>query len=334
MHRHPVRRDEFADPLRAGGHVQAAVGVVGDRDARAGQYVAQPPRFRRAYPHPRVRVPVDERGHAGVREEPAAADDDEVVDGQRRLAHQMAGHEDGAPLCRLVPHEVTDPQDAFRVEPVDRLVEHQDGGVAEQRRGDSQPLTHAQGERPGPSARGAPQAGQLDHLTDALWWDPVASGQTPQMVQRGPAGVHRLGVEQRAHRTQRVVQPLVGHAPDAYLAGRRPVQAQHHAHRGGLPGAVGAQESGHPAGPYLEGEPLHSGRSPVALGQVGNFDHADDGPRRTAPAASGPGLTVLPPPVGGGRPPSVAARQAGGGADATDRGRRWRRVRLDRVERC
>ncbi|MET7605948.1 hypothetical protein ABZS96_26240 [Streptomyces avermitilis] len=47
----------------------------------------------------------------------------------------MAGHEDGAPLYRQVPHEVPEPQDAFRVEPVDRLVEHQDGGVAEQRRG-------------------------------------------------------------------------------------------------------------------------------------------------------------------------------------------------------
>ena len=56
---------------------------------------------------------------------------------------------------------LADPADPLGVEAVDRLVEHQDRRVAEQRRGDAQPLLHAEGESPlacGPPrpARSAP----------------------------------------------------------------------------------------------------------------------------------------------------------------------------------
>ena len=66
------------------------------------------------------------------------------------------------------PHESADPHDALRVEPVDRLVEHQDGRVAEQGGGDAQPLAHAQREPVGPAAGDGLQTDDLEHLLHPL----------------------------------------------------------------------------------------------------------------------------------------------------------------------
>jgi hypothetical protein len=68
--------------------------------------------------------------------------DHNVVRGDRHLIHQVRGDEHGAALVREHFHQVPNPDDAFRVEPVDRLVEDQQPGVAEQRRGDAEPLPH------------------------------------------------------------------------------------------------------------------------------------------------------------------------------------------------
>ena len=47
------------------------------------------------------------------------------------------------------------PQHAFGVQPVHRLVEDQRCGIAEQRRGEAEPLTHAEGEPADPLPGGA-----------------------------------------------------------------------------------------------------------------------------------------------------------------------------------
>ena len=51
--------------------------------------------LRRPDPYAAGRVLVDEVGRAGVGQQPAAADHDQVLGGQRHLAHQVAGDEDG-----------------------------------------------------------------------------------------------------------------------------------------------------------------------------------------------------------------------------------------------
>ena len=76
----------------------------------------------------------------GVRDQPTAADHDQVVGGLLQLAHEVARDEDRPALGGERAQEASDPHDALGVEAVDRLVEHQHRRVAEQRGGDAEPL--------------------------------------------------------------------------------------------------------------------------------------------------------------------------------------------------
>ena len=67
----------------------------------------------------------------------AAADDDQVVRGQRHLPHQVAGHQYGPALRGQLLEQPADPADPFRVEAIDGLIEDQHRRVAEQRLGDA-----------------------------------------------------------------------------------------------------------------------------------------------------------------------------------------------------
>ena len=138
-----------------------------------------------------------------IGDDPAAADDDQVVRRQRHLAHQVRGHEDRAALGGERLEQVADPEHALRVQAVDRLVQHDGLRVAEQRGGDAQPLAHAEGEAADPLLGHALQAGQLDDLVHPAVRDAVGGGQRHQVVVRGPAGVNRLGLQQRADLVQR-----------------------------------------------------------------------------------------------------------------------------------
>ena len=77
---------------------------------------------------------------------PAAADHDQVIGGQRHLAHQVGRDEDRAALGCEPPQQVAHPVNPLRVEPVDRLVEHHRLRISDQRRRDPEPLTHAERE--------------------------------------------------------------------------------------------------------------------------------------------------------------------------------------------
>ena len=111
-----------------------------------------------------------------------------------------------------------DPDDALGVQAVDRLVEHQHRRVAEQRRGDAEPLPHAEREAAGPASRADGRRPDLvEHLVDPPGGEAVAVGQPQQVVAGSPAGVHGSGVEQRADLGQRVTQRRG-------TAGRRPAR--------------------------------------------------------------------------------------------------------------
>ena len=73
----------------------------------------------------------------------AVGDHDDVVDGLGDLGQEVAGDQHRAPVCRLLPYQIAQPDDPGRVQAVVRLVEDQDLRVAEQGCGDRQPLTHA-----------------------------------------------------------------------------------------------------------------------------------------------------------------------------------------------
>src|SRR6202453_5480694 len=67
----------------------------------------------------------DQRGDAGVGDDPAAAHHDQVVGGVLELAHQVARHQDGTAPGGEVAEERAYPVDAFGIQAVERLVEHQ-----------------------------------------------------------------------------------------------------------------------------------------------------------------------------------------------------------------
>ena len=68
------------------------------------------------------------------------------------------------PSSASAAQQFAHPADALGVQSVDRLVEQQDVGVAEQRGRDAEPLVHAQREAAHPLVGDGLQADQLDHL--------------------------------------------------------------------------------------------------------------------------------------------------------------------------
>jgi len=109
----------------------------------------------------------------------------------------------GAALGREVAHQVADPDDAFGVEPVDRLVEDECARVAEECGGNPEPLAHAKREAADPLACHGLQAGHLDDLVDAGASDALRRGEGSEVVGGGSAGVDGLRLEQRADLGQR-----------------------------------------------------------------------------------------------------------------------------------
>ena len=83
---------------------------------------------------------------AALPDQPAAGQDEHVVDGLLDLRQHVAGHQHGAALGGQAAQEAAQPADALRVEAVGGLVEHEHGRVAEQGRGQAEPLAHAERE--------------------------------------------------------------------------------------------------------------------------------------------------------------------------------------------
>ena len=84
-----------------------------------------------------------------------------------------------------------------------------------------------------------------EHLVDPAARDAVALGQAQQMVVGAAAAVHApwRPAARRCAAAGSCSSPVVL-AVDADAAGGRVVQVEHHAHGGGLAGAVGAEEAG------------------------------------------------------------------------------------------
>ena len=77
------------------------------------------------------------------------------------------------PSSASAAQQFAHPADALGVQAVDRLVEQQDVGVAEQRGGDAEPLAHAEGEPAHPVVGDGVQADQLDHLVHPRGGQPL-----------------------------------------------------------------------------------------------------------------------------------------------------------------
>ena len=78
-------------------------------------------------------------------DDPAEADHDDVVGDDLDLVEQVRGEQDGAAAVGVPAEQVTHPPDPGRVQAVGGLVEDQHLGVTDQRGGDAESLTHAEG---------------------------------------------------------------------------------------------------------------------------------------------------------------------------------------------
>jgi len=67
-----------------------------------------------------------------------------VVGCHGHLAHQVAGDEHCPALCGQVPEQVADPGNALGVQTIDRLVENQRLGIAQESGSQAEALTHAE----------------------------------------------------------------------------------------------------------------------------------------------------------------------------------------------
>ena len=159
------------------------------------------------------------------------------------------------------------------------------------------------------------------------------------------AGVEGLGLQQRADFPQRPAQLVVTLAVDPGRPGVRPVQAEDHPHRGGLAGAVRAEEARHRAGPDVEAEVIHGGRGAVALDQAACLDHEKSSlvvAERARPPSGGharvhltftlgiwrPARYAAATPLGGGVcPRTVSPDEGDRGGDPRNPPRRVRRAR-------
>ena len=215
--------------------------------------------------------------------EPAAVDDQHAVDRLRDLGEHVARDEDRAPARRERAQEVAQPAHPLGVEPVRRLVEHEQLGIAQQRRGQPEPLPHSERVALHAPVLRRVELDQPQHLVDPRVGNPGRAGERAQVVAAGTAGVEVGRLEHRADAQRRPLQPRVRLAEHERAPARRLREAEQHPQRRRLASAVRAEEAGHGAGVELEREPVNGGELAVALRQrVGGDDggHRRDSSRR------------------------------------------------------
>ena len=144
---------------------------------------------RDADPH-QVR-PVEEVGHRPFAHQATGRDDPDHVRHLLHLGQEMAGHEHRLSFGGEVTEGLAHGHDPRRVEPVGRLVEQEEPGVAEQRRGDAQSLLHA--ERVAGDLVGRPlaEAHQLEELLDSARPTSLRRWSRWPAGSRGPTGKGR-----------------------------------------------------------------------------------------------------------------------------------------------
>jgi hypothetical protein len=124
-------------------------------------------------------------------------DHHQPVAGLLDLGEQVAGDEHGGALVGQAAQQVADLDDPGRVQPVGRLVQHQQRRVGQQRGGDAEALLHAQ--RVGAVGVVGPvgQPDQLQHLLDLGAGVAAEHGQDVEVAAGGQGRVERRPLDHR-----------------------------------------------------------------------------------------------------------------------------------------
>jgi hypothetical protein len=167
----------------------------------------------------------------------------------------------------MAPEQVAHPADAGGVEPVGGFVEDEDLGLAQEGVCDAETLPHPE-RVVADAARGLVigETDQLKHLVDAPGRQAQHLRGEGEDFASGAAGVLRGRVQQDADFGSGVRQIDEAAAQDVCGAVGGRGEAHDDAHRGGLPGAVRAQESGDAPRLGGEGDIVDGGILAVTLG--------------------------------------------------------------------
>ena len=180
----------------------------------------------------------------GLDDELAAVDDQHLVDGLRDLREYVAGDQHGLLACCEVPEKVAQPAHSLRIEPVRRLVEDQQLGIAEQRGREPQPLPHPERVPLDASVGCAVELDQAQHLVHTRVRQADRSAQHPQVVAAGAARMEVRRLEHGSDSQRRMIERGIGLAEDQGAAAARLGEPEQHPQRRRLAGAVRAEEAG------------------------------------------------------------------------------------------
>ena len=160
-----------------------------------------------------------------------------------------------------------------RIEAVRRLVEDQQVGVLEQRRGDAEPLLHPLRVRPEAVAGPLAETDLFEGRRDPLLRHAGVTGEHAQVVARREERVQGRGLDHRSDPRQPLGRAGRGAEHDG-AAARRPHEAEEHAQGRRLAGAVRPEEAVDLAPPDAEREPVdREDLLAVALGEIAGLDH-------------------------------------------------------------
>ena len=209
------------------------------------------------------------------RDEATPSDHDDFVGAHGHFAHEVRTDEDGPTLIGQGTKEFTNPLNAFGVQSVDRLVEEQDAGIAQQGAGDTQSLTHAQRVRTNLLVGDGTDAHEVQHFVHARLSDLIRHGQRTQVISRRAPGVDRFGVEESTDLSNGILELGVAHAVDGGLSLGRVIEAQDDSHRGRFARTVRTKKARHDARLHFEVQVIDREGVTVTLRQMVDFDHGE-----------------------------------------------------------
>jgi hypothetical protein len=156
----------------------------------------------------------------------------------------MRWREDRLPLRGRLTDEIAEPDDAFGVESVEWLVEHEDRRVAEQGGRQTRALGNAEREGSRRVARELAGPDGLTRLADSATVDTVAPREGGQILGGAAGRLRYPGLEERAHMPRRGAAVGVRATIDSNRARCRTREAEDHSQRRGLACVGSAQDAG------------------------------------------------------------------------------------------
>ncbi len=257
------RDHEALEQLLVGAEAQLAVRRARRRRAELGRRVLGGVEIGRAQAVPGAHRP-GQLGDVALVQDPAAVDDRDPVAQLLDVGHLVAREEHRDPLRREAADERLHVAHPGRVEAGLGLVEDEQPRAAQERGGDAEPLAHPVGVAADPVARPVGQVDGVEHLVDPRAGVAAVEGREQlQVLAPGQVRVELRRLDEPGDPLERApahADRIAAEQPGA--ARGRPDQAEQHAQRRRLAGAVRAQVAVDVAGSTVRSTSSTAARSP------------------------------------------------------------------------